>query len=132
MKAITQEWLDHAKNDLSACELMLQNGQLFGIAAFHAQQCAEKCFKAVLEEAGETVPRIHDLMRLYHFSKQFLKIRIDSDRLQIMNSIYISTRYPGEIGILPDGIPTQSETEELFETAKAIYFSAKKLLQDGL
>jgi HEPN domain-containing protein len=32
---------------------------------FHCQQCAEKYLKALLQELGQTIPRTHDLQRLF-------------------------------------------------------------------
>lgn len=44
-------WLATARGDLEAARVLLRSGQ-HNLAAFHAQQAAEKALKAVLAEAG--------------------------------------------------------------------------------
>lgn len=46
-------------------EKRLYDKFLTPIACFHAQQCVEKSFKAVLEKNGSDVPKTHDVVRLY-------------------------------------------------------------------
>lgn len=55
MKAITGEWLERAKDDLYAAEILLQHPELTNMVAFHAQQVVEKSLKAILEEADMNV-----------------------------------------------------------------------------
>lgn len=64
MTGVAGEWLARAKEDLAAVEKLIDDDNLTNIAAFHAQQCIEKCFKALVESSGNSVPRIHDLVRL--------------------------------------------------------------------
>jgi HEPN domain-containing protein len=54
MKVSTRDWLNAASTDLQAIERLIGEPSLTGVVAFHAQQCLEKVFKAVLEEFGET------------------------------------------------------------------------------
>lgn len=44
--------------------LRARNRSDFSNACFHAQQCAEKYMKAVLDEHGQTIDRVHDLSAL--------------------------------------------------------------------
>ena len=63
MKPVTEAWLIKAGEDREAIRTLRGNPQLTGVIAFHAQQCVEKCLKAVAEERAATVPRVHDLRR---------------------------------------------------------------------
>lgn len=121
MRAITQKWLDFANKDLETCKVTLQNENLTNIVAFHAQQAVEKCFKAIIEEAEQNLPRIHDLTRLNNFAENLIEFDVDITMLNVLNSIYTASRYPGDIGILPDGNPSKQEAEEMYEFAKQFY-----------
>ena len=63
MKPSTREWVAKAEEDyLAAVDLSRRRKRpLWSGVCFHAQQCAEKYFKARMEEAGLAVPRTHDL-----------------------------------------------------------------------
>ena len=47
MTKITAEWLKAANDDLLVIESIIKNEFLTHMVAFHAQQCVEKCFKAI-------------------------------------------------------------------------------------
>jgi HEPN domain-containing protein len=38
----------------------------------------------------------------------------------VINEIYIESRYPGDIGLMPDGIPTFEEAKKFLEYAKEV------------
>ena len=59
------EWLLHAESDLTYAKLgQVQSAILRNQVAFHAEQAAEKAFKAVLVHAAVEFPRTHDLQNL--------------------------------------------------------------------
>jgi HEPN domain len=60
LAAETREWLDRARADLRACEVLIQAG-LHAEALFHAQQCTEKAMKAVLTWHQIPFKKTHDL-----------------------------------------------------------------------
>jgi HEPN domain-containing protein len=64
MREITQAWLDSEKDDLAVMGEILKRSDLTNVTAFHAQQCAEKCFKAMLEERKLPVRKTHSLTQL--------------------------------------------------------------------
>ena len=74
MKAITQQWLDLARSDLRSCENNKDDDFVTNVVAFHSQQAVEKAFKALLEDKGIPVPRVHNLIRLHSFSEKFYEI----------------------------------------------------------
>ena len=120
MKKTTEEWLDHAKADLLNCELIINQHALSNILAFHSQQAVEKTFKALMEEIGLTIPKVHNLQRLYSIIEQYFAEKIDLTELALLDTIYTSSRYPGELGLFSTGKPNYQEALEIFNTAKRI------------
>jgi HEPN domain-containing protein len=119
MKPVVQEWLDFAKTDLKAAELLVSDPTLTAPASFHSQQCAEKCLKAVAESMGSNPPKTHDLIRIYGIIEGV--ISINEDMLAKLNEIYIDVRYPAGMGLLPDGVPTVEEAKGFVKFAKSLY-----------
>jgi HEPN domain-containing protein len=121
MKATTLQWLELAQADLRSCENNLHDDFVTNIVAFHSQQAVEKAFKALLEEQGIAIPKVHNLTRLHSLSEQFLAESIDLSELDALDDVYTSSRYPVEIGIMAGGKPTLAECTELYESAKKVY-----------
>jgi HEPN domain-containing protein len=53
-------------------------------------------------------------------TKEIKDLGIDEEKLTVINEVYIESRYPGELGLLPYGIPTDEQAEEFIEYAKKI------------
>lgn len=128
MKTSTQQWLDFAKADLINCELILEDDFLAAIVAFHSQQVVEKCFKALIEEKNLDIPRIHNLVRLYQVVEVFLKNPIEIRELMALDSVYTSSRYPSDIGMIASGKPTRKDALALYESAKNIFETITELI----
>jgi HEPN domain-containing protein len=129
MKASTQQWLDYAKADLINCERILDDEFLTAIVAFHSQQAVEKCFKAIIEEKDLTIPRIHNLIRLYQVVEGFLKHPIETHDLLALDSVYTSSRYPSDIGMITSGKPTLQDAKEFYEIATSIFDTITGLIK---
>lgn len=121
MKASTRQWLEFAQTDLRSCENNLSDEFVTNVVAFHSQQAVEKAFKALIEEKGIRMSRIHNLTRLYALTESFLISTIDETELEMLDNVYTSSRYPGEIGLLSTGKPTIKESKELYDIALKIY-----------
>ena len=67
----------------------------------------EKCFKAVLEEHSRKVPKEHSTLKLYGLVKELIPLEADTEILTDLDDLYIEARYPGELGLLPNGKPTR-------------------------
>ena len=128
MKTSTRQWLDFAKADLLNCERILDDDFLTAIVAFHSQQAVEKCFKALIEEKDLTIPRIHSLIRLHNVIEGFLDQPINPHELLAFDSVYINSRYPSDIGLIPTGKPTLQDAKEFYESAKQIFDEISKLV----
>ena len=124
MKDGAKAWIVFADRDLEAAKGLLENEYVANIVLFHCQQCIEKSLKAILEEHGEQVPKIHSVVRLYRIineTAEGIENRIDEDELNIVDDIYIDMRYPSGLGLLPSGFPTKEVATEVLEIAKRIY-----------
>ena len=131
MRKATEEWLASARDDLETVEELIDNNQLTHVVAFHAQQCIEKCFKALLEEWEERVPNIHNLVTLLAKVEGASLDSVDEDLLERLNQLYIEARYPGERGLLPEGKPSREEAHRFRQFAQSIHEQVRRALQDG-
>lgn len=125
MNRLSQAWLQAASDDLDAIEQILSQPHLTHLVAFHSQQAIEKAFKALMEENGENVPKIHSLNKLFDLNKTQLVCN-DTDLFHTLDELYIELRYPGDFGLIPNGKPTIDEAKEFYEFAKTIYTQAKQ------
>lgn len=66
MKPLTREWVEKGEGDRNTArrELRVRKSPNFDAVCFHAQQCAEKYLKALLQERGAAIPRTHNLEAL--------------------------------------------------------------------
>jgi len=96
------------------------------IVAFHSQQAIEKSFKALMENSSTPVPKVHKLETL--ITKIDVDIGYDIEILEILDLLYIESRYPGDMGLLPHGKPTQKDAEEFYTMAKDIFEQICKYL----
>jgi HEPN domain-containing protein len=120
MKELTRQWLNAAKDDLHAISKLITEPDLSNMVAFHAQQTVEKSLKAYIEEKDIFLPKTHDLVRLCKLSGIDFSIE-ELEVINTLNDLYINARYPGELGLLPEGKPTESDCIEFENLAKIIY-----------
>ena len=125
-KESARAWLESALADLKSIEYIKDDDFLTHMVAFHAQQCVEKCFKAMLEYAGQRVPKEHSTLKLYGLVKNVLPADFEIDMLTDLDDLYIESRYPGDLGLLPHGKPTKDESSEFFEFAQYVFDMVKK------
>ena len=91
------EWLAKADADLRACDELLSTSALSEIAAFHAQQAAEKALKAFLVWTQVEFPKTHDIKRLLALCRS-----VDADLAESLGDAAqltpfgVEYRYPGE------------------------------------
>jgi len=116
---ISQAWLKASGDDLKVIERIIEMEELSHIVAFHSQQSIEKSFKAFLEYRNKKIPRQHDLLKLKNLIE--LSIDIDDDLLDTLNQLYIDSRYPGDLGLLPYGKPSLDDANSFYDLAKMLY-----------
>ncbi|MBF0101219.1 MAG: HEPN domain-containing protein [Desulfobacterales bacterium] len=122
MRESTRSWVEFAKRDLEGAKELLKNEYLANIVMFHSQQSVEKLLKSILEEHLIHIPRTHNLKKLYTLVPDQIvqKLNINENELDLIDQVYIDARYPADFGLLPSGIPTQDEANQLFKIAENI------------
>ncbi len=128
MSVVYREWMHSALMDLRSIEKIIDDPFLTPVACFHAQQCVEKAFKAILEKKGRVVPKTHDVIRLFGLVENMCDLEIDIDLLQKVSELYIETRYPGDFGLLPDGKPSLEDAKLFFLFARDVYDAVRACL----
>ena len=129
MKKITEAWIQSAESDLMLIREIITNTYLTHLVAFHAQQAIEKSFKALIEEFELGFIKTHSLETLYYKVKTQINIPINQEQLMLLDQLYIDARYPGELGLLPNGKPTVDESEEFYELAVKVLGMVKGICQ---
>ncbi len=112
MQRLSDVWMQYATDDMKSATVLLQH-QIFNMVCFHCQQAVEKTFKALLAVHQQPVPRTHNLIRLRQLCEDILgsELKIDDDALSFLNDIYLDSRYPADLGLLPSGFPTNDDAE---------------------
>lgn len=130
MKKQTEYWLNAAKDDLILINEIIQNELLSHMVAFHSQQAIEKSIKAVLEEKEAKVPRTHNIITLNEQIEKHIQLNMEQEIFDQINELYIDTRYPTDLGLLPDGKPSKEAADKFFKMANKIYENIKDYLSD--
>jgi HEPN domain-containing protein len=91
------EWLRHAESDLTYAKLgEVQQAILRNQVAFHAEQAAEKAFKAVLVHAAVEFPRTHDLQSLLLLLRNSgISTGPEIEQASALTRFAVEARYPG-------------------------------------
>jgi HEPN domain-containing protein len=128
MKITTKEWLVSAEDDLISAKKLVDETRLTNIVAFHCQQCIEKGIKALIEETLGISVKSHDLIRLKEKTDMFLT---DDEMIMLatINEVYIDARYPGDMGLMPQGKPTIAEANQFIIFSQAILERVQNLIQ---
>lgn len=124
MRPTTAEWVAKAEGDFLTAgrELRARKSPNYDAVCFHTQQCAEKYLKAVLQEDGRNIPKIHNLIELMilceEIDSSFEMLRAD---LVTMERYSVRVRYPG----------TMAEKEDA-QSAFAAAGTARKFIRQKL
>src|SRR5713101_1351212 len=97
MKRRTAEWVSKAEEDIEAARSLAADVKpKRNAAGFHCQQSAEKYFKAMLQELGLGIPRLHDLDALLDLllphDASLKSVRLG---LKTLTRYAVEFRYPG-------------------------------------
>jgi HEPN domain-containing protein len=99
MKPLTKEWVRKADGDFATAqrELRARRAPNYDAACFHAQQCAEKYLKALLQEKEIEFGKTHNLIALLDMViDPFPLLESIRPALHMLNSFAVDFRYPGE------------------------------------
>lgn len=119
-------WLKSAELDLQSIEKLLNEAHLTPVISFHAQQTIEKSLKSILEYHEQDVPKLHSIENLFTKVAKFINLSTDIDIIKQLDSLYIDARYPGDFGLLPNGIPDLEDAKSFYNFTKLIYLEIKK------
>jgi len=117
---MSKEWVKAAYDDIILLEEIKNNKHLTSIIAFHSQQAIEKSLKALLVEQGVNIPKIHSLNKLFNECKNQIGLT-DSQIVNKLDKLYIDSRYPGDMGLLPYGKPTLEDAKEFYDFALEVF-----------
>ncbi len=129
MKKLTEEWLKAAEDDLRVIERIRRDKHLTHMVAFHAQQAVEKVLKAAIEEYELGSVRVHSLERLFEIVKPYSEIDADLLIIEMLDKLYVDARYPGNLGLLPNGMPSLAHAEKFNSFARTVYENIKSALE---
>jgi HEPN domain-containing protein len=132
MKLISEEWLKKAQEDLDVVGEIISKEHLTNMVAFHSQQAVEKTLKAIIEEFEIGFEKTHNLERLIGIVRKQINVDVDLVMIKRLDEVYISTRYPSDLGLLPSGKPSIQDAKELFNFADALYHKVKNLLEQSI
>ena len=99
MNPLTREWIEKAEGDFHTAgrELRARKNPNYEAACFHAQQCAEKYLKAILQEQAIPFGRTHNLVALLDLLLPHAGPWENArPHLEILNVYAVAVRYPGE------------------------------------
>jgi HEPN domain-containing protein len=128
MKDTTKEWLILSEKDLSAAGILIKDKQLLNIAAFHSQQAIEKAMKAFLEEKECVIPKVHNLERLYSLIGGNELFKFDMSMIREIDRVYINSRYPADLGLMPYGNISDDDARRFLEYARFVFEKVKECL----
>ncbi len=131
MKEISAQWLHAAEDDLRVVARIASDAYLTHMVAFHSQQCIEKSLKALIEEYALGHIRIHNLGRLFEIVRPKVTLEAEVVVIEKLDKLYIDARYPGELGLLPDGKPTQADAQQFYDVARSVYEQVRRVLESG-
>jgi HEPN domain-containing protein len=117
------EWLAFAENDLGSAEFLLKRKPLpREIICFHCQQSAEKMLKGLLVTKNITLPKIHDLEKLYALGEPLIAgLNTIWSPCNVLNQYSVMPRYPREMTI------TEDDVQEALKCARIILEFLKPL-----
>ena len=125
MAATYIEWLKAAEDDLTVLQSIGDNPEITNMSAFHAQQAVEKSIKAYLEAKDLKIPKTHKIQTLIDLSGLDFG---DDELIQLLDMLYIDSRYPGDLGLMPYGKPTLEDAKVLCDFAVRIYTEIKTII----
>jgi HEPN domain-containing protein len=124
-REFTRQWIQKAEDDLKAATHLLTSEEPFpDIAAFHAQQAAEKFLKAFLVWHQVEYPKTHDIGELLDLVAKVDKSLADSLReATVLTDYSVDVRYPGD----NSGV-SLADAQTAIELAKRVKEAILKLL----
>ena len=120
MQPATSEWIAKAEGDFTTAlrEYRARKSPNYDAACFHAQQCAEKYLKALLQEKNVAFDKTHDLVTLLSLLPGMIGLAALRSNLALLSAAAVEYRYPGECA-------TRDDAKESLDTCKAVRAEAR-------
>lgn len=112
-----QQWFTYGDEDLRLAKhgLTLASDTPYRLIAYHAQQCAEKFFKAYLIYYRIDFPYTHNIAQLLELCPDKHEWGTSLQDAEELTPFAITTRYPGE-----DEVVTEAEAKRAIEIAENV------------
>jgi HEPN domain-containing protein len=124
--SIALEWMAKAENDLkSAAHLLKIKNCPTDTVCFHAQQCVEKCVKALLVAQEREFRRTHDIGELLVLLPARLRPPLDEKEQDRLTEYATVTRYPGDYEPI-----SVNEARRAVATARRVRREIRRLLEE--
>jgi len=120
MQPATAEWIAKAEGDFTTAlrEYRARKSPNYDATCYHAQQCAEKYLKALLQEANIVFDKTHDLVRLLNLLPPTIGLAALRGNMALLSAAAVEYRYPGECA-------TRATAKESIATCKAVRYEAR-------
>ena len=124
-----RQWVAKAEGDFNAAAHLLDTGdeEFNDAVCFHAQQCAEKYLKVLLQLNGIDFPYTHDLRLLFELLPEKARPKIGLPDFIRLNPYAIQARYPGDWEPV-----SRKEAEAAVSAARALRDAARALIPTAL
>jgi HEPN domain-containing protein len=124
-----RQWVARAEGDFHAAAHLLGTGKVeFNDAiCFHAQQCAEKYLKVLLQLNSIDFPYTHDLRLLFELLPEGTRPKIGLADFIRLNRYAIQARYPGDWEPV-----SRREAEEAVTASRAMRDAARAIIPTDL
>jgi HEPN domain-containing protein len=120
-------WWAYVESDLLTIDAAIAYHDVSWVAvAFHAQQAAEKALKAILVAREQSVPRVHDVLRLLRDVQRLTAL---DDTLvpacSRLNELGNVSRYPDDAGLISErhGRQAAADARDIVRVARAVLHS---------
>jgi HEPN domain-containing protein len=125
MNPAVAEWVAKAEGDFVTAgrELRSRKSPNYDSACFHCQQCAEKYLKAILQEQGVRIPKIHLLLELLALIIKFDEsYELLKANLEILEDYAVRFRYPGDFA-------KKDQAQEAYEATEILRVFVRQKLR---
>jgi HEPN domain-containing protein len=130
MKDETRIWITYADENLEVSALTLEHGHL-NACLQNAQQAVEKYLKAVIIERDLAFLRTHSVRELVRILvDQEIIPGISEDEMDLMDAIYIPSKYP-VYSALPRAVPDDAICHEALNVARRVQEFAHCIVKSG-
>jgi len=102
-KTYAKEWLVKVYHDIGSAKILYEVGHYTDSIGVDLHYAIEKLLKTFLAYENKSIPKIHDLPKLYELVKEYISFEEDEENiLYVANKYHIEMSYPMFESTLPD------------------------------